>query len=209
VQRQPWPLVLCGPHHRPRLVATFAIRFPPPRKFMIAAAALTTSQVLRNISSACMEMRLRPDRPAHRHPRHPRHPPNPYRAWLATGAANREGASQIAGLPVPCPHVARMLHAIMFALFKRCPRQDSKLRSWPRASTWPPLAGRRTISGSSRGVHAHPARPLKRPDEQAKHMVRGTGIEPATSSVSGKRSPAELTAPGQRNRGGDGNRNCL
>ena len=41
-----------------------------------------------------MEMRLRPDRPAHRHPRHPRHPPNPYRAWLATGAANREGASQ-------------------------------------------------------------------------------------------------------------------
>jgi hypothetical protein len=60
---------------------------------MIAAAALTTSQVLRNISSACMEMRLRPDRPAHRHPRHPRHPPNPYRAWLATGAANREGAS--------------------------------------------------------------------------------------------------------------------
>jgi hypothetical protein len=67
---------------------------------MIAAAALTTSQVPRNISSACMEMRLRPDRPAHRHPRHPRHPrqprhpPNPYRAWLATGAANREGASQ-------------------------------------------------------------------------------------------------------------------
>ena len=61
---------------------------------MIAAAALTTSQVLRNISSACMEMRLRPHRPAHRHPRHPRHPPNPYRAWLATGAANRESASQ-------------------------------------------------------------------------------------------------------------------
>ena len=30
-------------------------------------------------------------------------------------------------------------------------------------------------------------------------MVRGTGIEPATSSVSGKRSPAELTAPGSRN----------
>ena len=60
---------------------------------MIAAAALTTSQVLRNTSSACMELRLRPDRPAHRHPRHPRHPPNPYRAWLATGAANREGAS--------------------------------------------------------------------------------------------------------------------
>ena len=23
----------------------------------------------------------------------PRHPPNPYRAWLAAGAANREGAS--------------------------------------------------------------------------------------------------------------------
>jgi hypothetical protein len=44
------------------------------------------------------------------------------------GAANREGASQIAGLPVPCPRVARMLHAIMFALFKPCPRQDSNLR---------------------------------------------------------------------------------
>jgi hypothetical protein len=29
--------------------------------------------------------------------------------------------------------------------------------------------------------------------------VRGTGIEPATSSVSGKRSPAELTAPGLKN----------
>ena len=70
---------------------------------MIAAAALTTSEVLRNISSACMEMRLRPDRPAHRHPRHPshpRHPPNPYRAWLATGAANREGAS-VLGLVAP------------------------------------------------------------------------------------------------------------
>ena len=40
-------------------------------------------------------MRLRPNRPTHRHPRHPA---NPYRAWLATGAANREGASQIAGL---------------------------------------------------------------------------------------------------------------
>ena len=63
---------------------------------MIAAAALTTSQVLRSISSACMEMRLRPDRPAHRHPRPPRPPrppPSPYRAWLAAGAANREGAS--------------------------------------------------------------------------------------------------------------------
>ena len=86
-----------------------------------------------------MEMRLRPDRPAHRHPchpRHPRHPPNPYRAWLATGAANREGASQIAGLPVPCPRVARMLHAIMFALFKSCPRQDSNLRpSAPEAAS--------------------------------------------------------------------------
>src|SRR5271170_7750248 len=35
-------------------------------------------------------------------------------------------------------------------------------------------------------------------------MVRGTGIEPATSSVSGKRSPAELTAPGRRIGGGDG-----
>jgi hypothetical protein len=30
-------------------------------------------------------------------------------------------------------------------------------------------------------------------------VVRGTGIEPATSSVSGKRSPAELTAPGSKN----------
>ncbi len=38
------------------------------------------------------------------------------------------------------------------------------------------------------------------------NLVRGTGIEPATSSVSGKRSPAELTAPGQRIGGGDGNR---
>src|SRR5271168_1821845 len=38
------------------------------------------------------------------------------------------------------------------------------------------------------------------------NVVRGTGIEPATSSVSGKRSPAELTAPGQRIGGGDGNR---
>jgi hypothetical protein len=134
VQRQPWPLALCGPHHRPRLAATFAIRFPP-RKFMIAAAALTTSQVLRNISSACIQMRLRPDRPAHRHPPHPRHPTNPYRVWLATAAANRDGASQIAGLPVPCPRVARMLHAIMFALFKPCHRQDSNL------PTWQPLLG--------------------------------------------------------------------
>jgi hypothetical protein len=57
---------------------------------MIAAAALTTCQVLRIISSACIQMRLRPDRPIHRHPRHP---PNPYRAWLATGAANREARS--------------------------------------------------------------------------------------------------------------------
>jgi hypothetical protein len=40
----------------------------------------------------------------------------------------------------------------------------------------------------------------------AKTVVRGTGIEPATSSVSGKRSPAELTAPGRRIGGGDGNR---
>jgi hypothetical protein len=80
VQRQPWPLVLCGPHHRPRRVATFATRFPP-RKFMIAAAALTTSQVLTNISSACIQMRLRPDRPNHRRqcrPRQTRHPTNPY-----------------------------------------------------------------------------------------------------------------------------------
>jgi hypothetical protein len=35
--------------------------------------------------------------------------------------------------------------------------------------------------------------------EQRQHLVRGTGIEPATSSVSGKRSPAELTAPGSKN----------
>jgi hypothetical protein len=96
---------------------------------MIATAALTTSQVLRNISSACMELRLRPDRPAHRHPRHP---PDLYRAWLATGAANRERASQIAGLPVPCPRVARMLHAIMFALVKSCTRQDSNLTEYRR-----------------------------------------------------------------------------
>jgi hypothetical protein len=40
----------------------------------------------------------------------------------------------------------------------------------------------------------------------AKTLVRGTGIEPATSSVSGKRSPAELTALDQGNGGGDGNR---
>jgi hypothetical protein len=74
VQRQPWPLVLCGPHRRPRLLATFAMGLATPRKFMIATAASTTSQVVPNISSACMELRLRPDRPAHRHPRHP---PNP------------------------------------------------------------------------------------------------------------------------------------
>ena len=74
-----------------------------------------------------MELRLRPVRPAHRHPRHPRRPANRYRAWLSTCAANREGASQIAGLPVSLPRVARMLHAIMFALFKPCPRQDSNL----------------------------------------------------------------------------------
>jgi hypothetical protein len=70
---------------------------------MIAAAALTTSQVLRNISSACMEMRLRPDLAAHRHPRHPshlRHLPDPYRAWFATGSANRGGAS-VLGLVAP------------------------------------------------------------------------------------------------------------
>jgi len=67
---------------------------------MIAAAVLTTSQVLRNISSACMEMRLRPDRPAHRNPRHPyqprhpSHPLDPYRAWLPrrTATARTRGA---------------------------------------------------------------------------------------------------------------------
>ena len=38
-------------------------------------------------------------------------------------------------------------------------------------------------------------------------VVRDTGIEPVTSSVSGKRSPAELIAPGDGTvRGGDGNR---
>ena len=38
-------------------------------------------------------------------------------------------------------------------------------------------------------------------------VVRDTGIEPVTSSVSGKRSPAELIAPGDVTvRGGDGNR---
>ena len=46
-----------------------------------------------------MELRLRPVRPAHRHPRHPRRPANRYRGWLATCAANREGASQ--RLPSP------------------------------------------------------------------------------------------------------------
>jgi hypothetical protein len=97
VQRQPWPLVLCGPLRRPPLVATFAIRFPP-RKFMIAAVALTTSQVLRNIRTACIQMRLRPGRPNHRHPRHP---PNPYRASLAAGA-NREGACYLFGMSGIC-----------------------------------------------------------------------------------------------------------
>ena len=47
-----------------------------------------------------MELRLRPDRPAHRLPRHPRHPPDPYRTWLAAGAANREDAA-VLGLVVP------------------------------------------------------------------------------------------------------------
>jgi hypothetical protein len=90
VQRQPWPLVLCGQHRRPRRVATFAIRFPP-RKFMIAAAALTTSQVLTNISSVCTRMPLRPNRPPPRQarlPRHPlqtRHPTNLYRASYLLG----------------------------------------------------------------------------------------------------------------------------
>jgi hypothetical protein len=37
--------------------------------------------------------------------------------------------------------------------------------------------------------------------------VRDTGIEPVTSSVSGKRSPAELIALGIEIGGGDGNRN--
>ena len=34
------------------------------------------------------------------------------------------------------------------------------------------------------------------PDLTCKNVVRDTGIEPVTSSVSGKRSPAELIAPG-------------
>ena len=37
-------------------------------------------------------------------------------------------------------------------------------------------------------------------------VVRDTGIEPVTSSVSGKRSPAELIARGKSIGGGDGNR---
>ena len=37
-------------------------------------------------------------------------------------------------------------------------------------------------------------------------LVRDTGIEPVTSSVSGKRSPAELIARGVHIGGGDGNR---
>jgi hypothetical protein len=37
-------------------------------------------------------------------------------------------------------------------------------------------------------------------------LVRDTGIEPVTSSVSGKRSPAELIALGIEIGGGDGNR---
>ncbi len=41
----------------------------------------------------------------------------------------------------------------------------------------------------------------------AVELVRDTGIEPVTSSVSGKRSPAELIAPGKpKAGGGDGNR---
>jgi hypothetical protein len=85
-QRQPWPLALCGPHHRPRPVATSAIRFLP-RKFTIAAAALTTSQVRLNISSACIQMRLRPDRPTHRNPRRPRRPADRYRCRTVTEPA--------------------------------------------------------------------------------------------------------------------------
>jgi hypothetical protein len=38
---------------------------------------------------------------------------------------------------------------------------------------------------------------VKTPFELHKTMVRDTGIEPVTSSVSGKRSPAELIAPGK------------
>jgi hypothetical protein len=37
---------------------------------------------------------------------------------------------------------------------------------------------------------------LKSAFNQASNVVRDTGIEPVTSSVSGKRSPAELIAPG-------------
>src|ERR1700753_61912 len=40
----------------------------------------------------------------------------------------------------------------------------------------------------------------------AQTLVRDTGMEPVTSSVSGKRSPAELIAPVSEFGGGDGNR---
>ena len=36
---------------------------------------------------------------------------------------------------------------------------------------------------------------LRKPLSTARTLVRDTGIEPVTSSVSGKRSPAELIAP--------------
>jgi hypothetical protein len=101
VQRQPWPPASCGPHRRPRLVATFAIRFPP-RKFMIAAAGLTTSQVLRNIKTACIQMRLRPDRPNRRQPCHPRLPADPCRAWLTTMRRTPRARAYLLGMSGIC-----------------------------------------------------------------------------------------------------------
>jgi hypothetical protein len=53
--------------------------------------------------------------------------------------------------------------------------------------------------GGSRPVGKPRTTNQKQQSSCTKHVVRGTGIEPATSSVSGKRSPAELTAPGSKN----------
>lgn len=50
-----------------------------------------------------------------------------------------------------------------------------------------------------------PAMQAKNRFSPGKTVVRDTGIEPVTSSVSGKRSPAELIAR-VFNGGGDGNR---
>ena len=40
------------------------------------------------------------------------------------------------------------------------------------------------------------AKPVRLDHKYTSNVVRDTGIEPVTSSVSGKRSPAELIAPG-------------